>query len=243
MKKIILLSGIYIIFLSGNLLAQGRAYHFGLFFAPNLSWLKPDVQDAAVAYSSKGTAFKYSYGAAIEYDFTPNVGIVTGINILQTGGGLQYSHIQNISATSTPDSEAGTLTRKYTLQYLEIPLALKGSTGELLGNFSFYGKFGLGSGFNLSAKANDEFLPDNSATGNKITLDKINVKKNVSFFRESLIIGIGADYKLGKTAIIEMGLTYSNGFTDVLTGNNTFKPSVKEKAHSHFVELNVGVMF
>jgi hypothetical protein len=241
MKKIILLTGISIILLSGNLFAQGRQYHFGLFFAPNINWLKSDVQD--LTYTSIGTPVKFSYGAVFEYDFTPNVGIITGINILKTGGGLQYNSIQDISTSSLPDSEVGSLTRKYTLQYLEIPLMLKGSTGELHGNFSFFGKFGIGSGFCISARANDEFLPDNSTTGNKISIKNINVKDNVSFFRESLIIGIGADYRLGKTAIIEAGITYSNGFTDILTGNNTYKPSVEEKAHCHFVELNIGVMF
>jgi hypothetical protein len=221
-----------------NVAAQDRNYHFGLHCSPNLSWIKPDVEE--VIYKSDGTLIGVSYGGIFENNFTPNVGIITGINVIHTGGQLKYPYVQE---AGTALADTGVLWRKYKLQYIEIPLMLKGSTGELLGKFSFFGKFGVGSGFNIRAKADDEFLSDSNPGGEKTVVENKNVKKDISFFRESLIIGIGAEYRLGKTAIAQMGLTFSNGFTDILTEATTYKPTIKEKARSNFVELNIGIMF
>ena len=40
-----------------------------------------------------------------------------------------------------------------------------------------------------------------------------------------------------------MGLTFSNGFTDILKSSSSVKPAIKEKARSNYVELNIAVMF
>lgn len=227
-----------ILLLALNAQAQDRKYHFGLHCSPNLSWIKPDVEE--IKYEGDGTIVGVSYGGMFENNFTPNVAIATGFNVIHTGGHLTYPYV--VVSESAP-ADTGTLWRKYNLQYIEIPLTLKGSTGELLGKFSFYGNFGIGSAINIKAKADDEFLSDNSVTGEKVVTENKNVNKDVSFFRESLIIGIGAEYRLGKTAIARMGLTFSNGFTDILTENTSIKPIIKEKARSNYVELNIGILF
>ncbi len=232
---------VILLLLSLQLHAQDRSYHFGLHCSPNLSWIKPDVEE--VIYKSNGTMVGVSYGGIFENEFTPNVGIITGINVLHTGGHLKYPHATTLEIGGVYTPDTGTLERKYTLQYIEIPLMIKGSTGDILGNFSFYGRFGVGSGFNIKARAHDEYLSDNSTTGEKISTANQNAKKEVSFFRESLIIGIGAEYRLGKTATALMGLTFSNGFTDILKSSSSVKPAIKEKARSNYVELNIAVMF
>lgn len=215
-----------------------RKYHFGLQVAPNISWIKPDVEE--VIYKSDGAKVGVSYGAVFEYFFTPNVAIVTGVNVLHTGGHLKYPFIM---ATAAAVRDSGVLERNYKLQYLELPLLLKGSTGELLGKFSFFGQFGIGNGFRIKARADDEFLSDNNLTGEKTVTNNRNVKSDVSFFREALIIGIGADYKLGKTAIVYAGLNFSNGFTDALTGESVYNPAIKEKARVNYIDLSVGIVF
>jgi hypothetical protein len=250
MKRSIYLIGVIILLTAGNIAAQEKKgdFYFGLHCSPNFSWIKPDVKE--VLYKSDGIVIGVSYGADFEYDFTPNIGIITGLNFLHTGGKLQYLHIQEVIETNDTVLKSGYLSRKYNLQYLEIPIILKGSTGDLekLGNFSFYGKFGITSGFNIRAKANDEFQPESSPDGTKYTNNKINVKDRVSFFREALIFGIGTEYKFGKKdaahkAAVFLGLTFSNGFTDILKGNSTYNTAVKEKARSNFIEINAGIKF
>jgi hypothetical protein len=242
-KGKIILTGLLVL-LTVTAFAQERKYRFGLHISPNISWIKPDVEE--IIYESDGAVVGVAYGGDFVFSFTPNIGIVTGINVFHTGGHIKYPYVPHalddpyIAAAAT---DTGIMKRRYHLQYLEIPLMLKGSTGELLGNFSFYGQFGIGSGFNIKAKADDEYTSTiNSALPAEIVENK-NVNKEVSFFREALIIGIGAEYKLGKTALLQAGLTFSNGFTDILTSKVSIKTGLKEKARSNYLELNIGVMF
>jgi long-subunit fatty acid transport protein len=62
-----------------------------------------------------------------------------------------------------------------------------------------------------------------------------------SFIRESLLIGIGAQYRLQDNLKLFGGLNFNNGFTDVLKKGpyNTNDP----KVISNFVELNIGLFF
>lgn len=242
MKKSVVIASFLVLLLASTGLAQDRKYHFGLQVSPNISWMKPEVEE--VVYKSDGSLIGVSYGALFENYFTPNVAILTGVNILSTGGHLKYPYINTtLDGSGNPVRDTGVMERKYNLQYLEIPLVLKGSTGELLGKFSFYGQFGVGSGFNIKAKARDEYLSDKSLTGEKLVTENINAKKSVSFFRESLIIGIGAEYRLGKTAIVFAGLNFNNGFTDVLTKETSYNPLIQEKARVNTVDLNIGIVF
>lgn len=215
-----------------------KKFHFGLHVSPNLSWLKPDVQQPK--YSADGTTVGVSYGAVFEKNFSSYLGIGTGINIMQTGGKLAFTDAYDIIVNNVKISDTGTMSRKYKLQYLEVPLFLTGSTGEVLGNFSFYGKFGLSSAFKIKAKADDEFTP---SAGSVISEKATNIGKDINFFREAMIIGLGCAFKFGDVAALYAGITYNNGFTDVLTGKNNAFPDVKEKARSNYVELNVGVKF
>ena len=226
----------FIVLMSLASFGQTSKFHFGLHCSPNLSWIKPDVEE--ILYEGNGTRIGVSYGAIFEYFFTPNVGLVTGVNVIYTGGHLKYPYVPADLVGDT-----GTLMRCYRLQYLEIPLMIKGSTGELLGNFSFYGQFGIGTGVNLKAKADDEYQSETNPGTAAIVKNNINASKDISFFRESMIIGIGSQYKLGKSAIVQAGFNFCNGFTDILTENTTIKPIIKEKARSNFVELNIAFLF
>lgn len=241
MRKIQIIAAIsFLLSACINVTAQdSRKYHFGLQVAPGLGWIKPEIPDDV--YKSDGTVLGISYGGVFENYFIDNIGIGTGINVTYTGGTLKYNHAQDVVINNTTTRDTGILVRKYKLQYLEIPLVLIGSTGEILGNFAFFGKFGLGTGFNIKARANDEFTPDGSS--DKITTENRDVKKDVGFFRESMIIGVGASYKIAPSARLFAGFTFNNGITDILTGTNDVKTNIKEKGRSNFVELNVGVLF
>jgi len=240
MKKTLTILTLALLVWSTTGFSQDRSYRFGMHVSPNISWIKPEVE--GLAYEGDGSMIGVSYGAIFENYFTPNVAFITGLSILHTGGHLKYPFIvTTLDGAGISVRDTGSLMRKYNLQYIEIPIMLKGSTGELLGDFSFYGQFGIGSGFNVKAKARDEFASD-KGTESVITENK-NVKKDVSFFRETLIIGIGAEYALGSTAIAFAGLSFSNGFTDALTSEASYNPAIKEKARVNCVELNIGIVF
>lgn len=217
----------------------GRSFNFGLHVSPNIGWMKSDVDQEV--YKSEGATVHMGYGADFNYFFIKNLGFGTGININYAGGKLKYHTLYDIGANGAIDTVRGILTRKYRLQYIEVPLVLIGTTGDLLGKFSIYGKFGVGSSFKIKSKANDEFLQDNVSA--LFTKDDINISDDVSFFRESMIIGLGGTYKVAKIISLNFCITYNNNFTDILTGTNGANPSIKENAKANYIDLSVGVLF
>jgi hypothetical protein len=242
MKKAIALVVFIFVVSAFSSSAQDRSYHFGLQVSPSISWIKPEVE--GIEYKGAGSIIGVSYGAILENYFTPNVGILTGLNVLHNGGHLKYPYINTtLDGAGLPVLDSGSLERKYNLQYIEIPLMLIGSTGDVLGKFSFYGRFGISNGFRIKAKAEDQFTSDKTPEAPLAAVANINAKKDVSFFREALLIGIGAEYRIGNTAIAHMGLTFSNGFTDILKGNTNYNTAIKEKARSNSLELNIGIVF
>lgn len=222
--------------------SQDRSYHFGLQVSPSISWIKPEVE--GIDYKGTGSIIGVSYGAILENYFTPNVGILTGLNVLHNGGHLTCPYINTtLDGMGLPVLDTGFRERKYHLQYIEVPLMLVGSTGDVLGKFSFYGRFGISNGFRIKAKAEDQFTSNKTPESPMDAVDNINAKKDVSFFREALLIGIGAEYRIGSTAIAHVGFTFSNGFTDILTSETNYNPAIKEKARSNSLEMNIGIVF
>ncbi len=173
-----------------------------------------------------------------EFALSDNYALATGFDIAYCGGKLKYPSSQSINDTNL--TAYGVLHRKYGCKYIEIPLALKMKTKEI-GYITYFGEFGIGTGFNLNAKANDEFII--TGVAGSITNDGKDVKEDVSFFRESLILSLGIEYSLGGSTSLILGATFNNGFTDILTGKNAIDTSIKEKAISNYLEINVGVIF
>jgi hypothetical protein len=215
--------------------AQERSFNFGLHGTPSLSWMKSNV-DGEV-YKSDGATIHMGYGAEFNYFFVSNLGIGTGIDIVYTGGKMQFHTAMPINNVI----DTGIISRKYKLQYLKIPLVIIGSTGNMLGKFAIYAKFGVGNSFKLSAKSTDKLVKDNSQDA-AIEVSN-NIEKNVSFFNESMIIGVGFTYKLAKIISINLGLTYNNGFTDVLKSTNGLNSGIKENAKVNSFDLSLGLLF
>ena len=60
--------------------------------------------------------------------------------------------------------------------------------------------------------------------------------------RGSLIVGVGVEYSVGGRTALVGGLTFNNGFTNVLKGTND-AVGRKPSAINNFLELTLGVMF
>lgn len=221
-KKLFLLSIILVIGFTAN--AQYKKFKFGLKAAPQISWIRTNVD----GYSSDGAKLGFGWGFVTEMNFTENHSFATGFNVLFNGGKLQYP---DMSGTNT-----GTMNRTYKLKAIEIPLTLKMRTNPI-GDFQYFGQIGLGTSFQLDAKSEDQF------TYNSTVITKEGNISNIAFLRESLIIGLGAEYTLDAGTTFGAGLTFNNGFTDILTGKNKVDGSLKEKGYINFLELSVFVLF
>jgi len=207
-----------------SLSAQYKKYTFGLKAAPQVAWMKPNIDD----YEGNGAKIGFSWGFVSEFAFSDNHCIATGFNVHFNGGNLSFPY--EIAG------EAGTMNRKYDIKSIEVPLTLKMRTNKI-GNMKYFGQIGLGTAFRFQAKSTDEFVN----AGVTQEFEKANYEK-IAFARESLIIGLGTEYTIDAGTTFSAGLNFNNGFTDILTGSNPVS-SIKEKASLNFVEFSVAVLF
>ena len=231
MKKNTIIIFVLILFASTLKAQEGiKAFNFTFRMGPNLSWLKSNSD----AVSPDGSMIGFSWGALCEIPVQTNYAFVTGFNINFAGGKVDYAGLYQ----STPVL----IKERYSLKYLELPVMLKIKTNEVNGVL-FYGQIGLGTSFRLNSRVKRSFQipPYSSYGGPNFAPEDKNSDNTTAFIRESLLVGIGAQYALQDNLKLFGGLNFNNGFTDVLKKGpyNTNDP----KVISNFVELNIGLFF
>ena len=199
--------------------AQNAPFYFGLKAAPQISWMKPDVDN----WTGNGAKTGFSWGFIAEKNFTENYSLASGFNMLFNGGKLKFPDTYN--------GEPGTMSRNYFLKYIEVPITLKMRTNSING-IKYFGRIGLGSAFKIGVKKEDEFT---SSTGTTTKSPKITYDK-ASFLRESLIVGMGGEYELSGGPRLGLELTFNNGFTNILTESG-------QKATPNSFELAFSILF
>ncbi len=231
MKKAILLT-LLITFLGGmTTYSQQKPFVFGFKGGPTLGWMKPDAK----GYESDGTKVGFTWGFIADFFLMENYGIATGFDVVFIGGGLTMP----ASIENSDETVNGSLNRNYKLKYIQIPLTFKMRTREL-GKFRIYGQIGLGTNFLIGAKADDEFIPE---AGGSISDDNIDIYDDITFMRESLILGAGVEFNLGGSTNLMAGFTFNNGFMDILKGKNTSDPGINNSAKANYVAFEVGIVF
>ncbi len=219
-----------LILLASTVLANDFGFRFGLKVSPNFAWFRTETR----FYENDGVGLGYSYGLIVDYEFAENYAITTGLNILQTGGKMSYPWKQEIEGSLVQVDKH----RDHRYRHIEIPLALKLRTVEI-GYITYYGKFGVGLGFLASAFADEELrLPD----GTKEFEPTIDIKEETSFLRAGLLLGAGAEYNFGGLTSLLFGITFHNGFSNVLEYQNDAVPYTPS-AHNLYIELSLGVLF
>ncbi|NQT76653.1 MAG: PorT family protein [Bacteroidetes bacterium] len=230
MKKttLIILVLTFVCVLSAN--SQQKPFVFGFKAGPNIGWMRPDAQ----GYESDGIKGGFSWGFIADFFLMENYGIATGFDVIFMNSGLKMPHVEVAGGNTL----TGTLIRKYKLKYIQIPVTLKMRTKEM-GKFRIYGQIGLGTGFLIGAKADDEFTAD---SGESINTEN-DIYDDLSFMRFSLILGTGVEYSLGGSTNLLVGFSFDNGFVDILNGQNTLDPTINNKGYANYVSFNVGIVF
>lgn len=262
MKKIFAAAFLTLCF-AGSLYAQDfKKFKIAFKISPNASWMAPQNQDLEAA----GSSIRFGFGANVDIHFTENYAIGTGLNIDDNGGKLKY--LQAIERVNDDDKMTQYIIereRDYRIKNIEVPITLKLRTNEI-GYITYWGQFGVGVGFRQSAKANDtdrylmEFDDEAQAYVGSArdfdTFEQLQVKDDVVALRASLIIAAGIEYNIAGSTSVLAGLTFNNGFTDVLTGNAIEEKSdrvplitpegpveYKLKSYSNHLALTVGILF
>ncbi len=205
-----------------------KPFRFGLHASPSIAWVKPDVQE----YESAGAKLGFSYGLLAEFNFSENYAFSTGLDISYFGGKLEYMDYPDVYF-ETEDTIAGDISSRYSLQYVQIPLMLKMSTNEI-GYITYFANVGLGTAIRIGASVKDQYGNNSRETDD--------ISSDVAFFRESFIIGLGAEYSLGGNTSVIGTLNFNNGFTTTIKRENKLY-NIQGNAIANYIELKVGVMF
>jgi hypothetical protein len=256
--------------LTTTAVAQTKDWKIALHLDPNLSWLKPDDNNL----SGNSNKLDFGFGISIDRMFTANYAIGTGIQIYNAGGELKYFDTDVAERTDNAGDypSISEISRDYTLKYLEIPLTLKLRTNEI-GYITYWAQVGVGLGFNIKAKGDDEIdhkkidvstnetsvWEDAGARVVDLTGDNAikenDISKDINLFRTSLIVGGGIEYNLSGDASLVAGVVFNNGFNNVLKGEgvkiDNGEPSIKDgkpqtfdlKAVSNVLSLQLGILF
>ena len=225
-RKAILSSVVFLFLIHAMAHAQSSAepkLHFGMKLQPALAWLKTDTK----GIENNGSAFRFTYGFITEFKFAERYSLVTGIDISNRGGSTR-STTTNVDTTVIID-------KNWKLRYLELPFTLKLKTNEI-GYLTYYLQFGIAPGFNIRAVADVDTTTTKPGASKTASEDKVDVGKDVTFFNLSMIIGLGAEYRFSGNTALFGGITFSNGFLDIASDNNT-------RVNSNHLGLSVGVLF
>jgi len=214
--------------------SQTKPFRFGLKVAPNLGWISPDTED----YENDGSLGGFSWGFISDITILENYYFGTGFNVSYISGKLTYP--DSLQLENDDFRTFGTTNRTYKFRYIEVPLTLKMKTSKFE-TVQVYGQIGFSLGFNLKAKATDTFTYQE---GNvfKTEENESDISDDVTFLKGALVLGGGIEYFIDNSTSILIGVSYSNGISNVMTGWNAVNLA-NEKATPNYLELTLGVIF
>ncbi len=224
-------------------------FKFGLHLSPSLSWINTD--DNTVDGSSSALGIKLATQA--EFFFAPNYAIETGIGFhFNTGGTLQSAGGGQFFTRAIPEGQAyndpndlttGNVELDYSIQFVEIPLALKLRTREF-GYITYYGTAPI---FTFGFRGNSK---GSISGGGQTAREDFDIKKEVTPVALSWGFGGGAEYSVSESTRVFAGLQFQRLFTDVTKDGpyvyetrRTAGTSGDPKATINSLTLKLGVLF
>lgn len=221
MKNRFFLLIISLVLTSFNLQAQDKKVALGLAANPSLNWFGTNSS----GLSSNGNRFGLNYGLIADFGFGENYAFGTGLFINNGGGKLKSEYIL--------DSINYSVESNIKLQSVRIPLTIRMMTKEI-GYFRYYGLFGFNLDYVINATS------DVRVNGGS-QLDDVDIRSDIAPFNLSLSLGIGLMYNLSGTTNFIIGVSYNNGFIDVLEGSSGDGSELKAVANQF--ALNLGILF
>jgi len=203
-------------------------FRFGVKAQPALAWFRIDAPNGTDV-KSDGLPFGFGYGLITDFGFTDRYSFSTGLEVAYRGGRTLY----NYKVTSGSTTTTTTIKTKYSLQFVELPLTLKLRTNEI-GYMTYYFQVGVAPGYAIRSRAEIKV--------NDVVIDsKKDVSSDINEFNLSMIIGAGAEYNISGSTSLLFGLTFNNGFLDVLDDSPYNGAAVK--GNSNYLSLTVGILF
>lgn len=155
------------------------------------------------------------FGGLVEYQFSDNYALTSGFSINRRGGKLAVDGVEG----------------NYTTGYLELPINLKMRTRQF-GYLTYFGQFGLSLNFRTAEGA--EFEPQ--------IPESARLDNYVNFFNATFHFGFGAEYDLGGSSALSLGLSYNRSLLDNLSADDP-RLNSRYNYRFDFVAVQVGFLF
>jgi hypothetical protein len=210
---------------------MGIGYQFGL----NL--YKPGTKN----FAKNGAGVQNSIGLNVNFNFNENIGLATGVEFdfesirmkLADNVKAYYyftdTDIQKKEDYTTGQSLYNLTERKYKNIYVTIPTMLTFRTNAI-GDFRYYGKFGLRTSFLLKSQSDDEgfTFASNNFTDTPVASDNKGMRtpyaNDIFIIRSSVGLAGGAQWNFTGSTVLFAELGFYYGFTPVHnTGDNVDK--------------------
>ena len=231
MRKTLLL---LLVFFATNVIAQEKKVQLGLHLTPGLYWVSTNDINV-IPNSSK---INLSFGVMIDFNFSNNVGLSTGLGLKTIGQDYTWNYISG--SGNGPSGISYSNTYIINARYLELPLMLRIRTNGMNG-MRFFGQLGLSSGYNISASTK---LTSVNNTDQTTTNTENTSTDDIYYLREAINIGFGIEYKLSESITLLSSINYDSGFTKMLTSVNSANdhlnnPEFKAKG----TVFSIGILF
>lgn len=229
-----------------------KNFHFGLKVNPNLSYIKPHLDNKTI--KGDGTSLRFGYGFITDFRLNKVISFSSGVEVFGSGGRIDFAVADSAYYLFTPEGESKEAkfyanTRTMYLTFVDVPITFKMKTPEI-GSMKYFGVFGTNLGIRAKARAVDEgaYIGTKGPVYN-FKSDNENIADQVNLMRMSLNVGLGAEYNLiGSTSLV-MSLNYLQGYTSTLKKKQTEIVSSKVgktidlKSFNNAFALTVGVIF
>lgn len=228
MKKLSLIALIFIVSISFSF---SQKVSGGLVVSPILSWVKPEGTYFA---ENDGIRFGYNVGLVGDLNLGENFAISSGILYNSFGANVKY--LDSIISFPTADTTYGSQTLSpgsmvtYKMQYIEIPISLKGKTNEI-GYITYFLKAGVSPFIRYKAKGEIVNGTDDILKGDVVPL-----------FLMGVHIGGGIEYSLGGNTKLLVEAIYNAGLTDV-EKIKIGADDKNEKIGMNSFSIRVGILF
>lgn len=207
-------------------------FKFGIQGSPTFSWLKTDDQKIG----GNGFNLGMKLGATADYYFLENYALSTGIGFGFNHGGKLFHEIGGnfLSNSTLSDNRYNNPGQKkplpdktnirYSIQYVEVPLALKMRTQQ----FGYLRGFAQAPILTVGVRSQAR----GTITAEQINLKKENIKKDVNPIAIAWGFGGGVEYDISPSTALVAGLYFSRNFLDVTRDKDNY--SIEELAAGQF---------
>ncbi len=243
MKKLTIIALILTLF-SIEAYSQLERLRVGPQVSPSFSWMTTNDNHI----NSNGLNLGTKLGVALEYYFSPNYALVSGLNwTFNTGGRLQHDIGGNLLSESNAELDNPAVLAdlpdgvniRYHLQYFEIPIALKMRTREF-GYIRYYfqiPEFYLG----FLTKARGDIKESSSG----LNYSKQLIGDDVTGINMFLGLGGGIEYSISSETSLVAGLHFQQSLIDVTDDSATKNDGNPENSKGNIgvLMLKIGVFF